>query len=473
MISIQSDKAPSARNGAHTSQPMESINPATGETVATFPTMDRDTVDAIIGAAAVAQKEWAQVPMAERTRLMRQAGKLLRERARELARLATVEMGKPIKDGVAEVNKCAWVCEHYADEAERYLAPREEKTDGSRSYVRFDPLGVVLAVMPWNFPYWQVFRFIAPALTAGNGGLLKHASNVPQCALAIEKVMRDAGFPANLFRTLLVGSREVARIIADQRVAAATLTGSELAGRAVAEAAGRALKPVVLELGGSDPFIVLADADVNRAAEVAAQARTINAGQSCICAKRFIVAAPVYDAFLEKLTAAMKKVRMGDPMDESVDIGPQARADLRDELHDQVRKAISQGARLVMGGSVPPGPGAFYPPTILADVRAGNLAYEEEIFGPVATVIKARDAADAVAIANDSKFGLGASLWTESPAEAERWIPRIEAGAVFVNGMVKSDPRLPFGGVKTSGFGRELGLEGIRAFVNIKTVWVR
>jgi succinate-semialdehyde dehydrogenase/glutarate-semialdehyde dehydrogenase len=404
---------------------------------------------------------------------MRKVAALLKERAQELGRLAALEMGKPIKDGAAEATKCAWVCDFYAENAERFLAPREETSDGSRAYVRFDPIGVVLAVMPWNFPYWQVFRFIAPHIMAGNGGLLKHASNVPQCALAIEKLMHDAGFPKDLFRTLLIGSKPVRGIILDDRIAAATITGSEPAGKSVAAAAGEAIKPSVLELGGSDPFIVLADADLEQAAKTAAVARTINAGQSCICAKRFIVEAPVYDAFLERFTAAMKAVRVGDPTKADTDIGPQARADLRDEMHGIVKQAIEEGARVVMGCEVPKGPGAFYPVSILADVKRTNVAAKEELFGPVAVVMKAATADEAVEIANDSRFGLGASLWTRDPAQVERLVPRIEAGAVFVNGMVKSDPRLPFGGVKTSGYGRELGLEGIRAFVNVKTVWVK
>jgi len=382
-------------------------------------------------------------------------------------------MGKPLKDGVAEVNKCAFVCEHDAEHAERYLAPREEPSDAGRSYVRFDPLGVILAVMPWNFPFWQVFRFIAPHLMAGNGGILKHASNVPQCALAIEQVMHDAGFPRDLFRTVLVGSKAVRPLIGDPRIAAVTITGSEPAGRDVAEAAGRALRPSVMELGGSDPFIVLADADLDEAAKVGAVARTMNAGQSCICAKRFIVEAPVYDAFLAKLTAAMARIRVGDPLDAATDIGPQARVELRDELHGQVQQAIREGARPALGCTLPPGPGAYYPPSVLADVQPGNTAAREEIFGPVAAVMRAESADAAVAIANDSRFGLGASLWTRDATKRDALVPLIEAGAVFVNGLVKSDPRLPFGGVKASGFGRELGLEGIRAFVNVKTVWVK
>ena len=450
-----------------------SINPATGETVATYPEMSPAEVDKILGAAAAAQRAWAKVSVAERAIPMRKVAALLKERANDYARLMAIEMGKPLKDGVAEAQKCASGCEHYAEHAAAYLTPREVKTDASRSYVRFDPLGVVLAVMPWNFPFWQVFRFIAPNLMAGNGGVLKHASNVPQCALAIETVIRDAGFPQDLFRTLLIGSKQVSALIEDPRIAAVTLTGSEPAGRSVAETAGRVLKPVVLELGGSDPFIVLEDADVKLAAETAAKARNINAGQSCIAAKRFIVVEAVYEEFLKHFVPAMKKIRTGNPMDPATDIGPQARLDLRDELQRQVDSAISQGAKCVLGGAVPDGVGAYYPPTVLTGVRRGNLAYSEEIFGPVAAVIRAKDSGDALAIANDSRFGLGASLWTSNPATAERLAAQLEAGSVFVNGMVKSDPRLPFGGVKNSGVGRELGLEGIREFVNIKTVWIK
>jgi succinate-semialdehyde dehydrogenase/glutarate-semialdehyde dehydrogenase len=452
---------------------IESLNPATGESLRTFAEMGKEEVDRILDAAVAAQKAWARVPIAERAVPMRKVAALLRERAPELGRLAAIEMGKPLKDGAAEAVKCAWVCEFYAENAGKFLAPRPETSDGSQAYVRFDPLGVILAVMPWNFPYWQVFRFIAPHLMAGNGGLLKHASNVPQCALAIEKLMHDAGFPGALFRTLLVGSKPVRGIILDDRIAAVTITGSEPAGRAVAAAAGESLKPSVMELGGSDPFIVLADADLEQAAKVGALARTINAGQSCICAKRFIVEAPVYDAFLEKFTAAMKAVKVGDPMAAGTDIGPQARTDLRDEMHGIVKQAIAEGARPLLGCTIPEGKGAFYPVSILADVKTSNVAAKEELFGPVAVVMRAATADDAIEIANGSRFGLGASLWTRDPATIERLVPRIEAGAVFVNGLVKSDPRLPFGGVKTSGYGRELGLEGIRAFVNVKTVWVK
>lgn len=452
---------------------IESINPATGAILKKFQPTPASEVDRILTAAAGAQRAWAQRPLAERAAPMRKVAALLRERAPEYGRMMALEMGKPAKDGVLEAQKCAAGCEHYAEHAAAYLAPRDIKTDARRSYVRYDPLGVVLAVMPWNFPFWQVFRFIAPNLMAGNAGILKHASNVPQCALAIEQVMRDAGFPPDLFRTLLVGSGAVAGLIEDERIAAVTLTGSEPAGRAVGAAAGKMLKPVVLELGGSDAFIVLADADLEAAAAAAAYARCINSGQSCIAAKRFIVVDAVHDAFLARFVEAMKAVRMGDPLDEQSQIGPQARHDLRDELHRQVRTAIQQGARGLLGGIVPEGPGAYYPPTVLAEVKPGNLAWREEIFGPVGAVIRAKDEADAVAIANDSRFGLGASLWSRDPGAGERLAPRIEAGSVFVNGFVKSDPRLPFGGIKHSGIGRELGAEGIREFVNIKTVWIK
>jgi len=452
---------------------IESINPATGETLKRFDATPSAEIDRVLAAAVVAQRAWAQVPIGERAVPMRKVAALLKERAPDYGRLMALEMGKPVKDGVAEANKCASGCEHYAEHAQEYLAPREIRTDASRSYVRHEPLGVVLAVMPWNFPFWQVFRFIAPNLMAGNGGVLKHASNVPQCALAIEQVMRDAGFPKDLFRTLLVGSGAVQKLIEDPRIAAATLTGSEPAGRSVGAAAGAQLKPVVLELGGSDAFIVLEDADLEAAAKTAAYARCINSGQSCIAAKRFIVVDAVYDEFLPRFVAAMRAQKMGDPFDESNTLGPQARRDLRDDLHHQVQKAIGQGAKCLLGGVVPPGPGAWYPPSVLTEVKAGNLAYAEEIFGPVAAVIRARDEGDAVAIANDTRFGLGASLWTKDPARAERLAARIEAGSVFVNGFVKSDPRLPFGGIKHSGVGRELGAEGIREFVNVKTVWIK
>ena len=403
---------------------------------------------------------------------MREAAQILRTRRAEYARTMTLEMGKPIVQGEAEVDKCAWVCEYYADHAEAFLAEQPRETEASRSYVRFDPLGPVLAVMPWNFPFWQVFRFAAPALMAGNAGVLKHASNVPRSALAIQEVFREAGFPRGLFSTVLVGSSAVAGLIADPRIVAVTLTGSELAGSKVAEQAGYALKKTVLELGGSGPFIVLADADIGAAARTAADARLINSGQSCIAAKRFIVVEPVADQFLDRFLDELRSRRMGDPLVRGTQVGPQARIDLRDLLHEQVAESVKRGAKLLLGGEVPAGKGAFYPPTLLAAVDKGMPAFDEETFGPVAAVIRAKDEADAVRLANDSTFGLGASLWTEDRVRAERLAAQIEAGSVFVNGVVKSDPRLPFGGIKRSGYGRELSEYGIREFVNVKSVWI-
>jgi succinate-semialdehyde dehydrogenase/glutarate-semialdehyde dehydrogenase len=384
----------------------------------------------------------------------------------------TLEMGKPIAQAEAEVDKCAWVCEYYADHAEAMLAEQPRDTDASRSYVRFDPLGPVLAVMPWNFPFWQVFRFAAPAIMAGNAAVLKHASNVPRCALQIEEVFRDAGFPAGLFATALVGSSAVPGLIADERIAAVTLTGSEHAGRQVAERAGHELKKTVLELGGSDPFIVLADADLPVAARTAADARLVNSGQSCIAAKRFIVVEAVAEQFTARFVDELRARRVGDPLSRDTQVGPQARVDLRDDLHRQVQESIKRGAQRLLGGEIPSGKGAFYPPTLLAAVDKGMPAFDEETFGPVAAVIRAKDEADAVRLANDSQFGLGASLWTQDRVRAERLAAQIEAGAVHVNGLVKSDPRLPFGGIKRSGYGRELSEYGIREFVNIKSVWI-
>jgi len=403
---------------------------------------------------------------------MREAAQILRTRRAEYARTMTLEMGKPIVQGEAEVDKCAWACEYYADHAEAFLAEQPRETEASRSYVRFDPLGPVLAVMPWNFPFWQVFRFAAPALMAGNAGVLKHASNVPRSALAIEEVFREAGFPRGLFSTVLVGSSAVAGLIADPRIVAVTLTGSELAGSKVAEQAGHALKKTVLELGGSDPFIVLADADIGAAARTAADARLINSGQSCIAAKRFIEGEPVADQLLERYLHELSSRRMGDPLARETQVGPQARVDLGDSLHQQIAESVKRGAKLLLGGEVPARKGAFYPPTLLAAVDKGMPAFDEETFGPVAAVIRAKDEADAVRLANDSTFGLGASLWTEDRVRAERLAAQIEAGSVFVNGVVKSDPRLPFGGIKRSGYGRELSEYGIREFVNVKSVWI-
>jgi succinate-semialdehyde dehydrogenase/glutarate-semialdehyde dehydrogenase len=438
-----------------------------------FPETGPADVERILEATWQAFLGWRTSRFAERSERMRKAATLLRAKKAEYARAMALEMGKPITQGEAEVEKCAVACDYYAEHAESFMAPDERKTDASKSFVRFDPLGPVLAVMPWNFPFWQVVRFAAPALMAGNAGVLKHASNVPRCALELEQVFRNADFPENLFSTVLVGSKAVEGLIADRRIVAVTLTGSEQAGSKVAAQAGREIKKTVLELGGSDPFIVLADADVADAARTAASARLVNSGQSCIAAKRFIAVEPVADAFLEQFVAAMGARRMGDPLDRATEVGPQARVELRDELHQQVCESVRRGAKLALGGKVPPGPGAFYPPTVLAAVDKGMPAFDQETFGPVAAVIRARDEDDAVRLANDSTFGLGASLWTQDRARAERLAARIEAGAVFVNGLVKSDPRLPFGGIKRSGYGRELSEYGLREFVNVKSVWIK
>ena len=451
---------------------IQSINPATGDVLETFKETSREDLDRFLAAAHAAFLEWRTAPFATRAQRMREAARVLRTRRAEYARTMTLEMGKPIVQAEAEVDKCAWGCEYYADHAETFLAEQPRQTDASSSYVRFEPLGPVLAVMPWNFPFWQVFRFAAPALMAGDAAILKHASNVPRCALAIEAVFREAGFPRGLFSTVLVEAPAVAALIADPRIVAATLTGSDRAGSKVAEQAGRELKKTVLELGGSDPFIVLADADVAAAARTAADARLINSGQSCIAAKRFIVVEPVADEFLERFVDELRSRRVGDPVARETQVGPQARVDLRDALHRQVVESVKRGAKLLLGGEIPAGKGAFYPPTLLTAVDKGMPAFDEETFGPVAAVVRAKDEADAVRLANDSAFGLGASRWTRDRARAERLASQVEAGSVFVNGLVKSDPRLPFGGIKRSGYGRELSEYGIREFVNIKSVWI-
>jgi succinate-semialdehyde dehydrogenase/glutarate-semialdehyde dehydrogenase len=429
-------------------------------------------IDRILEAAHTTFLEWRHRPFTERAKKMREAARILRAGKEKYARTMALEMGKPIVQGEAEAEKCAATCDYYAEHAESFLTDQLRETEASRSYISFEPIGPVLAIMPWNFPFWQVFRFAAPVLMAGNAGILKHASNVPRCALHIEDIFREAGFPENLFRTVLAGPEKVAAIIADSRVRAATLTGSEAAGSKVAAQAGREIKKTVLELGGSDPFIVLEDADVQKAAKTAADARLINSGQSCIAAKRFIVVEKIADSFLERFVSEMQSRKMGDPFDRQAQVGPQARDDLRASLHRQVEESVKRGAKLLLGGRIPEAPGAFYPPTVLAAVQKGMPAFDEETFGPVAAVIRAQDEAEAIRLANDSSFGLGASLWTRNHERAERLAREIEAGAVFVNEMVKSDPRLPFGGVKRSGYGRELSEYGIREFVNIKSVWI-
>ena len=452
---------------------LETINPATGETVRNYDAMDDGTVDAILADAAEAQLQWRRVPFAERSRLMHQAADQLEQRKQALAKLMAEEMGKPLAGGISEVEKCAWVCRYYADNAEEFLKPQIIESDASRSKAVFNPLGVVLAVMPWNFPLWQVFRFAAPGLMAGNAGVLKHASNVCGSALEIERIFREAGFPEELFRTLLIGSDKVARVIESPHVAAATLTGSTPAGRAVAGKAGEQIKKTVLELGGSDAYVVLDDADLEQTVEACVTSRLINSGQSCIAAKRFIVVENVLDEFTERFIERMKDKVMGDPDDENSDIGPQAREDLRDELHEQVKKSIDAGAECRLGGEIPDRAGAWYPPTVLTGVEPGMPAYDEELFGPVAAIIAAENETDAIRIANDSEFGLGAAVFTRDATRGEQIAAhRLEAGCCFVNAFVKSDPRLPFGGIKTSGYGRELGEYGIREFVNIKTVYV-
>jgi len=453
--------------------PLDSVNPATGETLKTYDEMTPQQAAAAVDDAYAAWKTWRRTPFADRARPMKRAAAILRERKDEFARLMALEMGKPFKQGVAEAEKCALGCDYYADHAETHLAPEMVETEATKSYVAFEPLGVVLAVMPWNFPFWQVFRFAAPALMAGNAGVLKHASNVPGCALAIEDVFVKAGFPKGVFRTLLIGSRQVKAVIEHPRVAAVTLTGSTPAGKAVAAQAGTALKKTVLELGGSDPYIILEDADLDHAVNTCATSRLINSGQSCVNAKRFIVVEPLVAAFTEKLVAAMKARKVGDPLADGTDVGPQSRADLRDELHQQVVTSVAKGAKLLLGGEIPPGNGSFYPPTVLGDVKPGMPAYHEELFGPVASIFAARDEAEAVRIANDSIFGLGAAVFTKDLARGERLAHELEAGCTFVNTLVASDPRMPFGGIKESGYGRELGTYGIKEFVNMKTVYIK
>jgi succinate-semialdehyde dehydrogenase/glutarate-semialdehyde dehydrogenase len=455
------------------SNTMDAVNPATGERIETYEEATEGEVDAAIGRAQSAFEAWRDRPLREREELLANAADVLRENREEYAQLMTAEMGKPITEARAEVDKCAWGCEHYAQHASAYLGDDHHPSPpGSAVRTSYEPLGAVLAVMPWNFPFWQVFRFAAPYLTAGNVGLLKHASNVPGCAEAIEDVFRKAGYPEDVFQTLLIPSDLVEGVVRDERVRAATLTGSGPAGRAVASLAGDQLKKTVLELGGSDPFVVLDDADLSEAVRVGARARNQNGGQSCIAAKRFVVHDAVYDEFADALVDEFASLTVGDPTEETTDVGPQAQPHLMEELHEQVLASVDAGATVLTGGEPLDREGAFYPPTVLADVPEGCPADSEELFGPVAAVYRVDDDEEAISKANDTQFGLGASIWTEDRERGERVASRIDAGCVYVNQMVKSDPRVPFGGVKESGYGRELAAVGIREFVNRKTVWV-
>ncbi len=453
---------------------MKTINPATGKLIREYPEMDMNEVSEIISSANAAQNKWARKNFSERATFLNKIAELLKERKQQLGNLMTQEMGKPVSQSTGEIEKCAWVCEYYAKHAEQFLTDREVETDATKSYVTFNPLGIVLAIMPWNFPFWQVLRFAAPALMAGNGVILSHSENVTGCALEIEKLIRDSGIPKGLFRTILVQNENMKPVIQHEGIAAVTLTGSAKAGRIVASQAGEALKKTVLELGGSDPSIILSDADISKSVESCVNSRLLNSGQTCIAAKRFIVVEDIYDEFISEFRQLMESKKMGDPFEEGTDIGPMAREDLRDQLHEQVEKSVAKGAELTLGGYKPDVSGAFYPVTILENVQKGMPAYEEELFGPVASVIKVKDEEEAVRVANDSVYGLGASIYSGNEKRAEQIAAQqLEAGCCFINDFVKSDPRLPFGGIKQSGYGRELGLFGIREFVNIKTVYVK
>ena len=453
--------------------PIASINPTTGETVKIFDPLSEAQINEKLQRATDTFHSYRQTSFAERAQWMARAAEILENEKQDFARLMTTEMGKPIKGAVGEAEKCAWVCRYYAENAKQHLADEIVETNATQSFVRFQPLGPVLAVMPWNFPFWQVFRFAAPALMAGNVGLLKHASNVPQCALAIEDIFRRAGFPEGAFQTLLIGSDVVERVLRDTRVAAATLTGSEPAGRSVASIAGSEIKKTVLELGGSDPFIVMPSARLEEAVTTAVKARTINNGQSCIAAKRFIVSANIYAEFERRFVEEMKALRVDDPLKESTDIGPLATPQILKDVDSQVKTSVAAGALILTGGKKLDRPGNFYEPTVLVNIPPGSPAYCEEVFGPVALLFRVRDINEAIQLANSTTFGLGAAAWTNDEREQERFVDELEAGCVFVNGMVASDPRLPFGGTKHSGYGRELSEFGIREFVNIKTVWIK
>ena len=453
---------------------MKTINPATCKLIKEYSEMSSLEVTRIIENANKAQGLWKQKSFGQRSVNLNKIAELLNERKEELGNLMTEEMGKPISEAVGEIEKCAWVCEYYAEKAENFLANDSVETDASKSYVTFNPLGTVLSIMPWNFPFWQLFRFAAPALMAGNAVILSHSENVTGSALEIEKLIRDAGISKDLFRTILVESENMKPIIQHKGIAAVTLTGSTRAGKIVASQAGEALKKTVLELGGSDPSIILADADIKASAESCVTSRLLNSGQSCIAAKRFVIVEEVYDEFVSEFKKLMESKKLGDPFVDGTDVGPMARKDLRDGLHEQVQKSIKKGAKATIGGEKPGAAGAFYPVTMLENVQKGMPAYDEELFGPVASMIKVKDEQEAIKVANDSIYGLGASIYSADVEKAEKIAAeQLEAGCCFVNEFVKSDPRLPFGGIKNSGYGRELGLYGIREFVNIKTVYVK
>jgi succinate-semialdehyde dehydrogenase/glutarate-semialdehyde dehydrogenase len=453
--------------------PIATVNPATGKTLKTFKPLSDSEIEARMQRAAEVFPKFRRLTFAERARRMTKTADILEQERNDLARLMTTEMGKTYRSAVDEARKCAWACRYYADNAERFLADEVIETSASRSYIRYQPLGIILAVMPWNFPFWQVFRFVAPGLMAGNVGLLKHASNVPQCALKIEEILLRAGFWEGVFQTLLIGSDKVDRILDDPRVAAATLTGSEMAGVSVAAGAAKRIKKVVLELGGSDPFIVMPSANLEEAVATAVKARILNNGQSCIAAKRFIIAEKIADDFERRFVEQMQALKLGDPFDEEIDVGPLASADAVTALHADVRNTVAAGARLLTGGAPANMPGNFYLPTVLTRIPRNSPAYTEELFGPVASLFRVQDIDEAIRLANDTRFGLGASAWTNDATEQQRFIGELDAGMVFINQMVASDPRVPFGGVKRSGYGRELGAHGIREFTNVKTVSIK
>lgn len=453
---------------------LKSTNPFDNSVIKTYEEMNDNEVDSILNSSQKAFVDWRKISIQQKTELIKNAGEVLRSNIKQYAELMTLEMGKPIAQSRAEVEKCAWVCDYYSENAEKFLSDEIIETDASKSFISYQPLGVILAVMPWNFPFWQVIRFAAPTLMAGNTGVLKHASNVTGCALAIENVFKEAGFPENVFRTLVISSKYVKRVIENPIVKAVSITGSVPAGKAVASAAGSVLKKCVLELGGSDPYVILEDADLESAADTCVTSRLINGGQSCIAAKRFIIVESVFEKFEKLFVEKMKSKKMGNPFDESNDIGPQASTSLRDELHDQVLRSIRAGAKLLLGGEIPHGNNGFYPPTVLTNVTPDMPAFNEELFGPVAALIKAKDKNEALRLANQTIFGLGAAVFTKDLKRGER-IAReeLQAGNCFVNQFVRSDPRLPFGGIKESGYGRELSPFGIKEFVNIKTVYVK